>query len=229
MDPLCKIAQNHGIAILEDAALAPGAEYRDRRVGSLGHAAVVSFGPTKVLAGLGWGGILVTDDPEIDIRARQLAAFGPILEHADSNIDLEGYNAQLSSLLAACVRVKLRYLDKWLERRRTIAASYDEACDRLGIRRLHPQPWVKPSYRVYVIRHPQRNFAIMRLRELGIDASAHFVPAMHLREIYARLGYQRGDFPIAEKTTEELICLPVHPHLTDENVKYIIKSLEKIV
>ncbi|MGQ0569856.1 MAG: DegT/DnrJ/EryC1/StrS family aminotransferase, partial [Armatimonadota bacterium] len=129
MDALCDIAGRHGLAILEDAALAVGATHRGRRVGGLGHAGAISLAPTKVLGGLGWGGILVTDDDRVAARARQLAGFGLAGGVGETELNIEGYNAQMSSLLAAALRVKLRHLPDGIIRRRAIAAGYDAACD----------------------------------------------------------------------------------------------------
>lgn len=228
MDPLMDLAAEYGLKALEDAALAAGAEYRQRRAGSIGHAGVISFAPSKLLGGLGWGGILVTDDKGLAVRGRQLAGFGPATMPDEPRERLNGYNAQMNSLQAAGLRVKLACLEGWIRRRREISARYDQACDRLDISRLHPPVWITPSPRVYVIRVADREAAMAELQSVGVDASPHFVPPLHLRELYAGLGYARGDFPVAERAADELICLPVHPHLTDEDVDRIIAGLEAL-
>lgn len=228
MDPLRQLAERHDLVLLEDAALAAGATYRGRRTGSLGHAGAFSFAPGKVFGGIGWGGMLTTDDPEVATRARQLAGYGPTECELETPDCLEGYSAQMSGLQAADLRIKLRHLENWVNRRRAIASNYDEVCDRLGIRRLQPRPWTEPSYRVYVIFLEGRVQAIQRFKDMGVKALPYYPIPLHLRPSFTKLGYKRGDFPVAEKVTEELICLPVHPHLTDEEVGKVVKALEAI-
>jgi dTDP-4-amino-4,6-dideoxygalactose transaminase len=225
MGDLRAIARRRGLLVLEDAASAAGAYYRGQPAGSLGDAGVVSFGSSKILGGMGPGGIVLTDSDEVAGRARQLAAFGRTEELADSAFDLEGYNAQMGELLAAAIRAKLPYLAGWAAKRRAVAVQYDLACDRLGVGRLHPAPWTEPAYRYYVIRVPRRDQTLRRLIQAGVEASAHFVPPLHLRPLYSELGYRRGDFPVAEQVCEELICLPCHPHLPDEDVQRVIGAL----
>jgi dTDP-4-amino-4,6-dideoxygalactose transaminase len=134
----------------------------------------------------------------------------------------------MSTLLAAAARVKLRHLPEGLARRRAIAAQYDAACDRLGIRRLHPHPRTQPSPRAYVVRTPRRDAFLRRFRAAHVEAAPHFVPALHLRPVYAHLGYDRGDFPTAERATEELLCLPLHPQLTDDEIEQVIDILQNV-
>jgi dTDP-4-amino-4,6-dideoxygalactose transaminase len=226
MDALLEIAATHRLRVLEDAALAVGSMALGRRAGTLGDAGAVSFAPTKVLAGLGWGGMLVTDDAAIAYRARQLAGFGLPGIPGESELNLEGYNAQLSPIFAAALRVKLRHLPAALARRRAIAARYDAACERLGIRTLRGHPGTEPTLRSFVVRVPDRNALARRIGDAGIDATPHYVPALHLRPVYAHLGHRRGDFPVAERATEELLCLPVHPDLTDDEVDRVIEALQ---
>ena len=232
MDALRAIAERHGLLLLEDAALALGAEYHGRAAGSLGDAAVVSFAPSKILGGVGWGGILVTNSAALARRARQLAGFGPISApvslQAETEPQLEGYNAQLGTLQAAALSVKLPYVDQWLSRRRAIATRLNAVCDRLGVERLQPAPATRPSYRAYVVLVPYREEVKLRLRQLGIEADAHFAPALHLRRVYARLHYAPGRFPVAERLTERILCLPCHPHLSDEDVERMADALESV-
>jgi dTDP-4-amino-4,6-dideoxygalactose transaminase len=226
MDTLRAVAERHGLAVVEDAALALGARYRGQPAGSLGHAAAVSFAPSKILGGVGWGGVLLTHDPEAARLARQLAGFGPAPETEGTAVDVEGYNAQMSALQAAALRVKLAHLDAWLARRRAIAARYAAACDRLGLARLHPPAHTSPAWRTFVVLAPDRDAALAHFRAAGVEAAPHFVPALHLRPLYRRLGYGRGDFPAAEAAVDRLLCLPVHPQLTEAEVNRVIAALE---
>jgi dTDP-4-amino-4,6-dideoxygalactose transaminase len=232
MDPIREIAEEYDLLILEDGALATGAMYRDRRVGSLADAGAFSFGPGKIFSGFGWGGMVTTDDPVVAARAAQFAGHGPyepmrlpVLPQVTEEV--EGYSSLMSSLLAAGLRVKLPHLDEWVERRRAIARRLDKACDRLGLGRLHPRTWTKPAPRSYIVRYKERDTLLSCLKEEGLRASATYVPPMHLRKVYIRLGYQRGDFPVAERVSDELIGIPIHPQLTDEEVETIIEVLER--
>jgi dTDP-4-amino-4,6-dideoxygalactose transaminase len=233
MDLLQQLAEEHDLLILEDAALSAGARYRGRRTGSMSHAGAFSFAPSKILGGIGWGGMLVTDDLEVAARAGQFAGHGPLeptsLPVPSESIELlEGYSTQMSSLQAAVLRVKLPYLEGWNARRREIAVRLDEACDRLDIRRLHPPEWIETTPRSYVIFCESRDEVIQDLNLRGIKALAYYVPALHFLPAYKRLGYRRGDFPVAEQITEELICIPISPLLTEEEVGDIVLALEEI-
>jgi dTDP-4-amino-4,6-dideoxygalactose transaminase len=190
--------------------------------------AAFSFAPSKILGGIGWGGILVTNDDDIALRARQISGFGYRPDMGETELDLEGYNTTISSIQAAALNAKMPYLTTWLARRREIAARYDEACDALGIPHLHPPAHTNPSWRTYVIRLPQRDEMVDCLQQRGIEAGTHFTPVLHTRPLYEHLGYKAGDFPIAEMVTSDLICLPIHPHLSDEEVTYIIDALADI-
>jgi dTDP-4-amino-4,6-dideoxygalactose transaminase len=229
MDELNALAARHGLRVIEDAALALGARYHGRPAGALGLAAAISFAPSKILGGIGWGGVLVTADAELARRARQLAGFGPPADADGSTVDLEGYNAQMSGVQAAALRVKLACLDEWLARRRAIAQVYSAACDRLGLARLHPLAGTESVWRAFVVFVSERAEALRRLQAAGVEASPHFVPALHLRPLYRRLGYRRGDFPVAEAAADQLICLPVHPQLSDVEVSRVVAALETLV
>jgi dTDP-4-amino-4,6-dideoxygalactose transaminase len=227
MDQLRAVARRHGLLLLEDAASAAGASFRGKPLGSLGDAGVTSFGASKILAGVGPGGIVLTDSEEVAKRARQMATFGRVESSAETEFEREGYNAQMNELSAAALRAKLPSLPAWAARRREIAAQYDQACDRLGIDRLHPAPGTSPVYRFYVIRLPARDQMLHRLIQAGVEASAHFVPALHQRPLYHHLGHRQGDFPVTEQACSELICLPCHPHLGEQDIEYVIKVLEQ--
>ncbi len=232
MDEVKSLAQEHDLKIVEDATLAVGARYHDRPAGSLGHVGAFSFAPSKVIGSVGWGGMVVTDSPEVAGRARQLAGHGP-LERLPSVLDrpgvrkIPGYNAQLSGLLAAALRVKLQKLDGWLARRREIASLYDEACDRLGIRRTHVPNGSEPSRKAYPIFVKERDSLLHELKSSGLPAKVYFDPALHLLPIHSDLDYEAGSFPVAEYVADHHIALPVHPYLTQDEVSSVIDILER--
>jgi dTDP-4-amino-4,6-dideoxygalactose transaminase len=228
MGALCALADEHNLMVLEDAALAAGAEHNGRRVGGLGHAGAISFAPSKILGGMGWGGILLTHDARVARRARRIAAYGSRADEGDDPEALEGFGALMSGLEAAILRAKLPQLGGWIARRRAVCARYDEACDQLSIRRLHPPANITPTSRVYIIRHADRDRAISELQKQGVDAGKHFTPPMHLRPLYAGLGYRPGDLPVTEQAVSEAICLPAHPYLSDADLERVIAALETV-
>lgn len=232
MDEVIGLAREHDLSIVEDATLAVGARYQDRAAGSLGHVGAFSFAPSKVIGSLGWGGMVVTDNPELAGRARQLAGHGP-LERLPSALDtpevrkVPGYNAQLSGLLAAALRVKLQKLDGWLARRREIASLYDAACDRLGIRRTRVPEGSEPSRKAYPIFVEERDSLLQELKSRNLPAKVYFDPALHLLPIHSDLNYEPGSFPVAEYVADHHIALPVHPYLTQDEVSSLIDILER--
>jgi dTDP-4-amino-4,6-dideoxygalactose transaminase len=228
MQSICALADEHNLMVLEDAALAAGAEQNGRRVGGLGHAGAISFAPSKILGGMGWGGILLTHDARVAHRARRIAAYGSRADEGDDPEALEGFGALMSGIEAAILRAKMPQLEVWIAQRRAVCARYDEACDRLGIRRLHPPANTTVTSRVYIIRHPDRDRVIGELQSRGVDAGKHFTPPMHLRPLYAHLGYRPGDLPVTERVASEVICLPTHPHLSDADVERVCAALEKV-
>lgn len=231
MGPLIELAEKHDLYILEDVALAAGATYHGRRAGSLAHAGAFSFAPNKILGGIGWGGIVTTNIPEIAARAVALEGYGhfqprslPVFPRITEKV--EGFRSSISSLEAAGLRVKLPHLESWIKRRREIAARLDEACDSLGFGRLHPHPRTEPTPRSYIILTEHRDDLHRHLKREGVRMGADYLPPLHLRTVYSDLGYQKGDFPVAEHAASELICLAIHPQLTDDEVGKVIKALE---
>ncbi len=229
MDGLRAIAGRHGLAILEDAALVVGGCLQSRPVGGLGDVGAFSFAPGKVLSGLGWGGMVTVRDAAVADRARQLAGHGPSAGRRESGEKLVGFNVQMSGLVAASLRVKLPYVEGWARRRREIARRYDAVCDQIELARLRPRAGSVPSYRTYVVRHRFPDELIERLCQVGVHAASHYVPPLHLRPVLADLGYRRGDFPAAERAADELVCLPVHAQLSDDEVERIIGVLREAV
>lgn len=238
MAAIQEIAATYQTPVIEDAALAVGATYQGQRVGSLGDAGCFSFSPGKMLGALGKAGIVVTNNPDIAGRARTLASYGFNLASlraieqgvvgAQFEYVQEGYNARLDELQAAVLRVKLRYLDRWVQRRRENAALY-----RAMLADLEPEhlllpldtPASEPAYRVFVIRAPLRNELMNYLAAAGIWTGLHYVPPLHLQPVYQHLGYGPGDFPATEQVAGELLCLPTHPELSAAEVEQVAQSV----
>ena len=216
MDAIMVLAGRHGLKVIEDVAQAQGAKVRNRRTGALGHAGAHSFFPTKNIGAYGDGGAVTTDDAALADRLRALRNYGSKVKYV--NIE-RGYNSRLDEMQAAFLRVKLRVLDAWNERRRRIAARYDDklaGIPGLGLPRV-PQ-WAEPVWHLYVVRTARRKELIAALEKAGIGSLIHYPIPPHLQDAYADLRQGRGAFPLAETLADTVLSLPMGPHMPDSAV-----------
>ncbi len=225
MDPLSAIAEKHGLKIIEDAAQAHGALYKDKKIGSLGDAGCFSFYPTKNLGAFGDAGLVVTRSEKIRDSLRLLRNGGrkDRYEHI-----LKGYNSRLDNLQAAVLRVKLKKLDDWNDSRVKNASVYDEllGSDCPGISLFREAEYAKHIYHVYAVRVKNREKVINDLKRRNVGTLVYYPIPVHLQEAYGDLGYKRGDFPVAEKCCEEILALPVYPGLRREEIRYVAESVK---
>ena len=218
---LTEVARRHGLRLVEDAAQAHGAEWRGRRAGSLGDAAAFSFYPTKNLGALGDGGAVVTSDAEVAERARMLRSYG---ERDRYESVLRGTNSRLDTIQAAVLLAKLPRLERWIERRRELAARYREALpDAL-------QPPLDPDdgrhvYHLFVVRVPDRDGFRRTLDERGVETLVHYPRAVHQHAAYAGLGRAPTGLDSAERLADEVVSLPLFPELTDAEAKHVIEAV----
>jgi dTDP-4-amino-4,6-dideoxygalactose transaminase len=222
MDGILAIGRDRGIPVVEDAAQAHGARYRGRRTGSLGDAAGFSFYPGKNLGALGDAGAITTDDDALAERVRMLRNYGSRLKY---HYDEPGLNSRLDSFQAAALRVKLRRLDEWNERRRSVAVHYVERL--AGVERLVPPTtpeWADPVWHLFVVRHPRRDVLQRRLSEAGVDTIIHYPIPPHLSGAYAR-DFQHAELPVAERLAAEVLSLPIGPHLTLEDADRVAAAV----
>lgn len=221
METLQGIAQRHGLALIEDAAQAIGAQIRGRGIGSWGQTAALSFYPTKNLGALGDGGMVLTNDGELADRLRLLRFHG---RRSGYIYESDGYNSRLDELQAALLRVKLRWLPQWMEQRRRYAEIYREHLAPF-VETPYVPPGHEPVYHQFVIRTPQRDALRAWLQERGIETAIFYPLPLHLQPIYAHLGYREGDFPEAERAAREVLCLPISPEVGEENILYVAESI----
>ena len=223
MDAIMALAAKHGLKVVEDVAQAQGAQVRGRRAGTLGHAGAHSFFPTKNIGAFGDGGAVTTDDVTLAERLRVLRNYGSRVKY----VNLErGYNSRLDELQAAFLRVKLAHLDDWNERRRRIAARYDDklvGIPGLGLPRV-PQ-WAEPVWHLYVVRTGRRAELMKALEKAGIGALIHYPIPPHLQVAYADLGLAKGAFPLAEKLADGVLSLPMGPHVTPRQVDEVAAAI----
>jgi dTDP-4-amino-4,6-dideoxygalactose transaminase len=222
MDAITALGHERGIPVIEDAAQAQGARYRGRRAGSLGDAAGFSFYPGKNLGALGDAGAVTTDDPELADRIRTLRNYGSKVKY---HHDVAGTNTRLDSVQAAALRVKLRHLDEWNDRRRAVAALYLEALAGLeGLTLPAVADWAEPVWHLFVVRHAQRDALQSRLAEAGVDTIIHYPIPPHLTGAYAA-GFERGALPVAERLAGEVLSLPMGPHLARSGAERVAEAV----
>jgi dTDP-4-amino-4,6-dideoxygalactose transaminase len=216
MDAILELAERYGLLVIEDACQAHGAEYFSRKdncwkkAGSMGCAAAFSFYPGKNLGACGEAGAVTTNDSALAQKIQMLRDHGQARKY---HHDLEGYNGRLDAIQAGILTVKLKHLPEWTEHRRRAACRYRELLGELAP--FEPD-WTKSVYHLYVIRVPDRESFMRQMAESGIGTAIHYPVPLHLQHAYAQLGYEAGDFPVAERTAREIVSLPMFPGFTAE-------------
>lgn len=223
MDPLRDLASSYGLKVIEDAAQAHGAQYKGRRAGSLADAAAFSFYPGKNLGALGDAGAVVTNDDALADAVRVLRNYGSREKYYN---ETKGYNSRLDELQAALLSVKLSKLDEWNRRRKHVAARYLRELEGAGGVGLPRVPsWSDPVWHLFVVQHPDRTRLQSHLSAAGVGTLIHYPKPPHLQEAYVELGYSRGTFPIAEQMADEVLSLPIGPHMSDADVDFVISQV----
>lgn len=218
MDPLLELARQHGLRVIEDNAQAQGARYKGRRTGALGDAAGNSFYPGKNLGAYGDAGAVTTHDAELADRVRTLRNYGSKKKYYN---ECKGYNSRLDELQAALLRVKLRHLDAWNQRRAAVAARYQAALPAELTLPWVPE-WAEPVWHLYVVRHPRRDRLQQALTDRGIGTLIHYPVPPHLSGAYAGPEWPRNTFPVAEQLADTVLSLPMGPHLRPEQVEEVL-------
>jgi dTDP-4-amino-4,6-dideoxygalactose transaminase len=218
MDPLLELARQHGLKVIEDNAQAQGARYKGRRTGALGDAAGNSFYPGKNLGAYGDAGAVTTNDAELADRVRTLRNYGSKKKYYN---ECKGYNSRLDELQAALLRVKLRHLDAWNQRRAAVAARYQAALPAELTLPWVPE-WAEPVWHLYVVRHPRRDRLQQALTDRGVGTLIHYPVPPHLSGAYAGPQWPRNTFPVAEQLADTVLSLPMGPHLRQEQVDHVL-------
>ena len=216
------LASRHGLTVIYDSAQAIGSMYDGRPVGHFGDAVTLSFFPTKNLGALGDGGMVLTNSDTLTERLRRLRFHG---SGGNYCYDAIGYCSRLDALQAAILSVKLRHLDEWTAARRRHAARYLDCLADCGCSLPAEAEHVFHTYHQFTIRHPERDRLREHLGKAGIQSGVYYPSPLHLQSAYRHLGYATGDFPNAERAAREVLSLPVHPELTDEQVEYVCSTL----
>ncbi|HWN24678.1 MAG TPA: DegT/DnrJ/EryC1/StrS family aminotransferase, partial [Candidatus Sulfotelmatobacter sp.] len=211
MDRIMAIADRHGIPVIEDAAQAHGAKYRNKRVGQFGQIACFSFYPGKNLGAYGEGGALITNDGSTAQRARSLR------DHAQSQKYLHdeiGYNYRMDSFQGAVLGIKLKYLDEWNTARNEVAQLYSELLKDSSYKLPANLSDSECVWHCYVIETPERDRVRSALQDVGIQSAIHYPVPIHLQKAYAHLDYRSGDLPATEALCEHCLSLPIYPELS---------------
>ena len=223
MDPILEIARDHGLFVIEDAAQAHGAEYKGRKAGTLGIAGCFSFYPGKNLGAFGEAGAVITNDFALQEKIRTLRDHGQIRKYYHAMI---GWNCRMDGIQAAVLSVKLQHLKRGNDLRRAHARKYNDAFAGIGqVVTPVEAKYAKHVYHVYAIRVQERSEVMRLLSDKGIGYGVHYPVPVHLQEAYCSLGYKKGAFPIAERTADEFLSLPMFPGLTEAQLDLVIEAV----
>jgi dTDP-4-amino-4,6-dideoxygalactose transaminase len=230
-DAFTALKERHKLLLIEDAAQAFGATWNGTPAGALGDAAAFSFYPTKNLSAMGDAGLVTTVSAEIDDHARVLRAHGMRRRYYHDEI---GWNSRLDSLQAAILEVKLRYLPKWNQRRRDLAARYDQlfldalpvgARVKEGLVLPYTDPRAGHIFHQYVIRAPRRDELRQYLTDRQIGSEIYYPLPLHQQTSLVGLGYKRGDFPVSETAADEALALPMYPELREDEQLTVVETI----
>ncbi|MEA3274499.1 MAG: DegT/DnrJ/EryC1/StrS family aminotransferase [Pseudomonadota bacterium] len=224
LDPILGIARRHNLVVIEDAAQAHSAEYKGRRVGSIGDLGCFSFYPGKNLGACGEGGMVVTNNEDFAQRIRMLRDWGQSRKYRH---DYKGFNYRMEGIQGAILRVKLRHLDAWTEARRRHAESYNELLADAGVRTPVQEDYARHVYHVYAVRTPGRDAIQQALQAREIQTGIHYPIPVHLQKVYAEFGYSEGDFPVTEQAATELLSLPMFPELKRSQVEEVCDAVRE--
>jgi dTDP-4-amino-4,6-dideoxygalactose transaminase len=231
MDAFDRLAREFQLAVVEDAAQAIGASWRQRPAGSLGAAAAFSFYPTKNLSAYGDAGLVTTNDSEFATRMRRLRNHGSPRRYLHEEL---GWNCRLDAIQAAVLRVKLPYLERWNQQRRERAAAYDRLLTQSGllsgtadspVRGLATSPHAHHVYHQYVIRAKRRDDLRQFLADRKIGTEIYYPIPIHLQPVFAYLGYREGDLPESERAAREVLALPMFPELTEHEQQWVVENI----
>jgi dTDP-4-amino-4,6-dideoxygalactose transaminase len=224
MTEILSVASRHGLPVLEDAAQAHGATIAGKPVGSWGHAACFSFYPGKNLGAYGDAGMVVSSDPEFIAKVRQLANHGSS-GHKYENL-VPGTNSRVDALQAAVLRVKLRHLDRWNSERRERVGQYHEALFALDdVMVPKEQVGVRSAWHLFTIRTRQRDALKKHLTSHGIATAVHYPRPIHLQPAMKTGGWRKGDLPISERLSDEVLSLPLYPELSPSGLEQVAAAV----
>ncbi len=229
MDAVMAIAQKHHLPVIEDCAQATGAQWKDKKVGSIGRIGCFSFFPTKNLGGCGDGGALTTDDPEIAASARLIRDHGSKVRYHHEAI---GINSRLDAVQAAILKIKLQHLETWNARRQQVAEYYRQLLEPVaGVRSPSPTPqgdhvWNQYSILLEGFTPEQRDRLRENMKEQGVSTMVYYPLPLHRQPVYKNLGYQPDALPITNQAAAEVLALPMFPELNKDQQDQVVQALK---
>ncbi len=233
------IAAKENLLVIEDAALAVGAEHRGRKAGTMGDAGFMSLAPNKILGGLGNAGVVITDRSDLAEKLVSLRDDGKansVYHHVDKSrirrlveYECEGFNERPDEIQAAVLRVKLTGLEESIERRRAIAWKYDKGLQSSSVALPAPSDDTRHAYRAYTILAENRDGLADHLEGRGVETAVYYAPPLHLQRPYLHMNHRKGDFPVAEEVADKMLSLPIHPTLSDEQIEFVIGAVMEFV
>ena len=224
VDPFLDICRKNRLPLVEDACQAHGARYKGKMVGTFGQISCFSFYPGKNLGACGEGGALVTNDAGFDKRARSLREHGSSVRYYHDEV---GFNYRMEGFQGAVLGVKLKHLEHWAQKRRTIAHTYHDLLADTPLQLPREAANAEGAWHLYVVRHPRRDELKKHLEANGVGCALHYPLPLHLQKCYANLGYKIGDFPVAEKAARECLSLPIYPGLTDKQLRRVADVIKE--
>lgn len=225
LDPILTLARQRGISVIEDAAQAHGASYRGRRIGGHGDVVCWSFFPGKNLGAFGDAGAITTNRADIADRIRLLRNYGSREKYIN---EIPGVNSRLDPMQAAILRVKLNHLEEWTNRRRATAAAYTEGLAQTDLFLPHEPGWANPAWHLYVVRSRNRDALKARLYEANVSTLIHYPIPPHKQAAYSYLGFSPADFPVAAQLADEVLSLPIGPHLLLSDTHRVIEVINEV-
>jgi dTDP-4-amino-4,6-dideoxygalactose transaminase len=225
MDPIMDIAREHGLAVIEDASQAHGAEYKGRSAGSIGDVGCFSFYPGKNLGAYGDAGMVTTSDADFAARVRQIANHGGGTTKYDNVV--VGTNSRLDALQAVVLRAKLPHLERWTAERLERATAYTRLLEGVpGLVLPREQAWGRSAWHLYTLRARDRDALAARLQARGIATAVHYPRPIHLQPAMAAAGGQPGDLPVSERLSREVLQVPLYPELPFETIERVAREIK---
>lgn len=221
LDPIMEIAKKYNLLVLEDAAQAHGAKYKGKRLGGHGNAVAWSFYPGKNLGAMGDGGAVTTNDPIIAEKIRVLRNYGSKVKYVN---EIKGFNSRLDPIQAAILSVKLKYLDEWNGRRLSIAQQYSESIFNRSIILPKTPEWSNSAWHLFVVRSEQRDELKKHLSVNNVDTLIHYPIAPHNQRAYSDEFSLGTRLPKSEQLHNEVLSLPISPHMSNDQVKAVIDA-----
>ncbi|MDA9020190.1 DegT/DnrJ/EryC1/StrS family aminotransferase [Flavimaricola sp.] len=226
LDPILALARKHGLRVIEDAAQAHGARYKGRRIGAHGDVICWSFYPGKNLGALGDGGAITTNHAALADKVQVLRNYGSRVKYVN---EVQGVNSRLDPIQAAVLRVKLKHLDAWTERRFAIAECYTDGLQSSGLILPYVPDWAHPAWHLYVVRTSDRDNLQARLTDAGIGTLIHYPIPPHMQDAYEDLGIMDDAMPLAQKLAGEVISLPIGPQLKAESAHAVLTAINNVL